>query len=326
MGAQPNLLQQQSRLHTHQGQVIMTGYSSLGTNNLRVLEFDDHPGNPSTNPSNSLPTSTPIKLETSIGTANSLMKYDTIAERIAFYHASLFSPVISTWCKAIDTGHFTTWPELTSAQVRKYLPHGSGPMIKGHMHQQRANLRSTQPKELSSDQAAIQAEDYHPTPITPLEPRTNFVFVQAERVTGYTYSNQTGKFIAPSRSGMNYILVLYEYDGNSVHAEPIKNRTAVEIKRAYALLIKLLQSHGLQPKLQFLDNEASELLIDFMQSKGIDHQLAPPHLHCRNAAKHAISTYKDHFIAGLSSTDPLYPLNLWDKLVEQSVITLSNLF
>eukprot|EP00978_Attheya_sp_CCMP212_P003910 scaffold8341_cov57-Attheya_sp.AAC.7 len=32
----------------------------------------------------------------------------TVADRVAFYHASLFSPTMSTWCKAIDAGHFTT--------------------------------------------------------------------------------------------------------------------------------------------------------------------------------------------------------------------------
>jgi hypothetical protein len=39
--------------------------------------------------------------------------------------------------------------------------------------------------------------------------------------------------------------------------------------------------------------------------------------------EHAISTFKDHFIASLCSTDPLYPLNLWDKLIPQSNITLN---
>jgi hypothetical protein len=124
---------------------------------------------------------------------------------------------------------------------------------------------------------------------------------------------------------MNYLLILYEYDGNSVHAEPIKNRTAAEIKHAYALILELFKSRGLQPKLQILDNEASKLLIDYINEEGIDHQLAPPHVHRRNAAERTISTFKDHFIVGLSSTDKDYPLDLRDKLVPQSIITL-NLF
>jgi hypothetical protein len=176
-----------------------------------------------------------------------------------------------------------------------------------------------------SNQLVIHKEDYVPIPSSPPAQCTHYIFVKVKQVSGKTYSDQTGKFIAPSASGMNYILVLYEFDGNSVHAELIKNCTAREIKQAYALIVKLLQSRGLHPKLQFLDNEASEILIDFIQAKGIDHQLAPPHMHHQNAAEHAISTYKDHFIASLSSTDPAYPLDLRDKLIHQSVITL-NLF
>jgi hypothetical protein len=307
----------------YQDQIIMTGSRSSDTNHLWILELDGVM--PNSNPSNNTPVSAPPALEPTIGTAHSLMSYDTIAERIAFYHAALFSPVISTWCDAIDNGHFTTWPELTSAQVRKYLPHGSGPMIKGHLHQQRANLRSTKPKDTTPEQELLLRQDYGPKPLSPPEQRTHTIFVAIEEISGKSYSDQTGRFIAPSASGMNYLLVLYEYDGNSVHAEPIKNRTAAEIKRAYALILELLKSRGLQPKLQILDNEASKLLIDYINEEGIDHQLAPPHVHRRNAAERAISTFKDHFIAGLSSTDKDYPLDLWDKLVPQSIITL-NLF
>jgi hypothetical protein len=118
-------------------------------------------------------------------------------------------------------------------------------------------------------------------------------------------------------------LFFYEYDSNSIHAEPIKNRTAGELKRAYSTIVELLKSRGLHPHLQILDNEATKLLVDYITSQGIDYQLAPPHVHRRNAAEHAISTYKDHFIAGLCSTDKDYLLELWDKLIPQSVITLN---
>jgi hypothetical protein len=147
----------------YQDKVIMTGFHSLDTNNLCVLTINDSTTPSSPHPSNNLPSHAP---EPTIGTANIMMKYDTLAEHIAFYHAALFSPVISTWCDAIDNGHFTTWPGLTSAQVCKYLPRGSGPMIKGHLHQQHTNLWSTQPKELSIEQASLQHNNFHP-PIPP---------------------------------------------------------------------------------------------------------------------------------------------------------------
>ena len=58
----------------------------------------------------------------------------TVADQVAFYHATMFSPAISTWCKAINAGHLTTWPVLTSAQVHKHLP-TSAAKIRGHLDQ-----------------------------------------------------------------------------------------------------------------------------------------------------------------------------------------------
>jgi hypothetical protein len=132
----------------HQGCLLLTGHRSIDTNNLWLLQLDGILANqdqvliPARNQG---PITTKTN-EPTIGTANSMGANTTIADRIAFYHAAAFSPVISTWCDAIDNGQFTTWPELTSAQVRKHLPHGSGPMIKGHLHQQRSNLRFTKSK------------------------------------------------------------------------------------------------------------------------------------------------------------------------------------
>jgi hypothetical protein len=49
----------------------------------------------------------------------------------------------------------------------------------------------------------------------------------------------------------------------------------------------------------------------------------PPHCHRRNAAERAIRTFKEHFVAGLSSVDPAFPLHLWDRLLPQAEITLN---
>jgi hypothetical protein len=46
-------------------------------------------------------------------------------------------------------------------------------------------------------------------------------------------------------------------------------------------------------------------------------------VHQANAAKRAIRTFKNHFIAGLCSTNKLFPLNLWDQLLPQAEITLN---
>jgi hypothetical protein len=59
-------------------------------------------------------------------------------------------------------------------------------------------------------------------------------------------------------------------------------------------------------------------------NNNIAYQLVPPHCHRRNAAEHAIRTFKEHFVAGLSSVDPSFPMHLWDRLLPQAEIT-SNL-
>ena len=46
-------------------------------------------------------------------------------------------------------------------------------------------------------------------------------------------------------------------------------------------------------------------------------------MHCCNSAKRDIHTFKDHFIAGLWSTDPKYPVQEWDNLRPQATMTLN---
>jgi hypothetical protein len=49
----------------------------------------------------------------------------------------------------------------------------------------------------------------------------------------------------------------------------------------------------------------------------------PPHCHRRNATKRAIRTFRENFVAGISSVDPTFPLHLWDRLLHQAEITLN---
>ena len=64
---------------------------------------------------------------------------------VQYLHAACFSPVPSTWCKAIRRGYFATFPGLTEKLVQKHLPK-SDATTKGHQNQSRKNVRSTKPK------------------------------------------------------------------------------------------------------------------------------------------------------------------------------------
>ena len=267
--------------------------------------------------------------------ANSTISLQTLADRIAFYHASLFSPALSTWCRAIDGNLLSTWPDLTSAQVRKHPP-ASAAMIKGHLDQTRANQRSTKTiatfapttthttasasgPATDSPSTATAATNY----VEPTNDKTHLLFADFASDTGQIFTDLTGRFLQPSTSGHSALLVVYDYDSNYIHVEAMASKSGPEILAAYKRAHTLLTSRGLRPRLQRLDNEASTALQQFMHSEAVDFQLAPPHVHRRNAAERAIRTFKNHFIAGLCSTDKDFPLNLWDRLLPQALITLN---
>ena len=106
--------------------------------------------------------------------------------------------------------------------------------------------------------------------------------------------------------------------------ELLKSRTGPEIVRAHKSLFARLRKSGNQPKLHRLDNEASKALRDHLKhNQQVDYQLAPPHIHRRNAAERAIRTFKNHFIAGLCTCDPDFPLRLWDRLIPQAEISFN---
>jgi hypothetical protein len=189
----------------------------------------------------------------------------TIAETVAYAHATLFSPALSTLENALDNNFLTNFPGLTVDTLRRHIP-TSIPMDKGHMDQIRQNVRSTKPPRPQPEPDT----DPNPSPITI---KTHECYTAIYEPHGQIYSNQTGRFIVPSSSGNNYIMVLYDYDSNSIFAQPFKNRTAACILGACKTLQRHLTQAGLKPRLQRLDNECSQILKQFMHEQEVDFQL-----------------------------------------------------
>jgi len=289
----------------------------------------------------------------------------TPAELVAFSHAALFSPVLSTLVTALDRNYLSNFPGLSAQLVRKYPPQSIA-MVKGHLDQSRKNQRSTKmpsttPSSIPPPKSALpvstkivnvqspqgQHSPKIPSPIPSIlpSPVTEFTTSEADDTfptsepnnarthhcyasiitpaAGKIHTDQTGQFIIPSSTGNNYLLIVYDYDSNSILAEPIPRRTGPCILLAYQTVHARLVAAGLRPQLQRLDNECSEALKDFFTAESIDYQLVPPGMHRRNAAERAIRTFKNHFIAGLCSVDKHFPLHLWDKLVPQAEATLN---
>jgi hypothetical protein len=248
----------------------------------------------------------------------------TPAQLVAFAHAALFSPALSTLVRALEEHYISGFPGLSSKLLRKYPPQ-SVPMVKGHLDQSRQNQRSTKPQTNTAATATTGDEtddDFFPS-ATADGLKTHFCYAACMESTGKIFTDQTGRFILPSSTGNNQLLVLYDYDSNFIHAEPMKSKSGPEILAAYKRAHKMLCTAGLRPKLQRLDNECSESLKEFMTAENVDFQLVPPLVHRRNAAERAIRTFKNHFIAGLCSTAKDFPLHLWDRLLPQALLTLN---
>jgi hypothetical protein len=245
--------------------VLLTSTRSPSTNGLWTLD----PIVPITTP----PVEQSSPIISSVNTMfHTTLAHDTIDNRIAFYHASLFSSYLSTWCQAIDAGHFTTWPGLTSSAARKYPPQ-STPMYQGHLDQVRANIWSTRlPASLMQQPTTDADTAADMAPSAEDNTRTILIYTDCHCTTSMVYTDPTGKFLVPSVSGNQYVLVVYEYHSNYIHAEPMIYRTAPSIIADYQQNITFLQSGGFKPLLQRLDNEATGALQEFLAVSEIDFQ------------------------------------------------------
>jgi hypothetical protein len=132
---------------------------------------------------------------------------------INYLHAACFSPVKSTWIKAIKNGIFLSWPGLNEHSVEKYLSKSTS-TTKDHLNQQRQNVRTTKIKE---------AQQLDPDTDQDHGIKTQYIYA-ATIDAGQIYTDQTDRFPVVSSKWNKYIMVLYDYDSNAILAKPIKNR------------------------------------------------------------------------------------------------------
>jgi hypothetical protein len=200
---------------------------------------------------------------------------------------------------------------LTEDAINKHLKLTTATAI-GHMNQWRQNIRSTSKAPIDKQQS----------PDTDLGTKIHLVYTGVVD-RGQLFTDLTGNFPVRSRKGNSYVMVCYIYDCNYIEVIPMKSRFALEWVTAYDSIHQELTIKGFKPKLQTLDNEASTDLRNFFTVNDIAYQLVPRHRHRRNAAERAIRTFKEHFVAGISSDDPSFPIHLRDRLLSHAEITLN---
>ena len=209
--------------------------------------------------------------------------------------------------KAIINNQFSTWPRLTAKRVQNLLP-DSVATAKGHLKRKRKNLHSTKLKNNNQPTVDI-TNDLFPEK----QQRTGAAFVaffQADPTKNTAYTNLTGKFLVTSTTGSKYIFILYHYDTNSILAETMHNHLDEEALRVYNVIYDFLADRGYPITLNIMDNEASVAVKRQIIKTGAEYQLVEPQNHRVNAAERAIQMFKHHFIAGLCSTDPKFPIAL----------------
>jgi hypothetical protein len=226
----------------------------------------------------------------------------------------MFQPCQINMDHGNKNGNFSCWPGLTEHAVEKHFSKSTS-ATKGHLNQQRQNARTTKMK----DAKLIVTE-----PDIDHGIKTQFVYASTIDA-GQINTDQTGRFRVVSRKGNKYIMILYDYDINAILAQPIKDRTAPELLKAFQVMEQELVTRGLKPKLVKLDNDASKLLKTYLHQQDITFQLVPPYSHRPNSAERAIRSFKDHLIAGLCSTDKSFSMHLWGRLLPQAVMTLNML-
>ena len=156
---------------------------------------------------------------------------------------------------------------------------------------------------MQSTSKQIDLDDSFPPQPVPNEPsHESLSLLVPYESTNKAYHDLTGRFPHKSSRGYEYLLITYDFDSNAILAEPLKNRTGLEIKRAWTLTYTKLPTRGSIPKLYILDNEISSSLKSALKKHNCTYQLVPPHVHRRNAAERAIRTFKEIFLAILAST------------------------
>jgi hypothetical protein len=150
----------------------------------------------------------------------------SMKQSIRYHHAAAGYPPEETWTNAIKAGNFNTWPGLTATAVRCHFPE-SDKTQKGHMKKQRQNVRSTKIK--------VENKSTREKPLS-REKKMHDVYIKIHNASDMMHSDQTGHFPATLSSGNRYIMVLVEVDGNYIDAEPMKNRSAGSMIKAYLTL------------------------------------------------------------------------------------------
>ena len=237
--------------------------------------------------------------------AASVQQCDTAGDRVEFFSRTFASAAESTLMNAVKK-KWIKFPGITSRVLTRHRhrlrTHESAA---GHLDQVHQNHRPAI-RNTSSD-------IINPKPVTVVTQ------VYEER----NHMDATGRFPVVSHQGHQYMLIMYSEGSNYIKVVAMKDRTKQSYLHAHREGTAWFEQRGYAPTFQRMDNETSIEFSNYLQSKNIQVDLAPPHMHRRNKAERAIRTWKNHFIATLAGVDPSFPMCVWNELIPQAEITVN---
>ena len=245
----------------------------------------------------------------------------TIPQLMRYLHACAGFPTTDTWIHAINRGYFITWPGLTAARVRLYLPKSEETAL-GHQKLVRQGIRSTSKGGHTSKGATneqITSKDVG------RKRHVEACSVPVTELKGIIGTDQTGRFPITSARGHKYVFLLCDVDTGHIQAIPIRSRKKGELTRAFKEAYEELVACGFEPVLHRIDHETSDELLKAIKEKGLTYEIMPPKNHRRNPAERAIQTFKGHFISVLNGLDRDFPKEQWDLIMPQVNMTLNML-
>ena len=134
---------------------------------------------------------------------------------IRYNHSTMCLPVKETWCKATNSGNYSTWPWLTVDLARRHFPDVEE-TVKLTTSQKIKNIRSTKTENNDKTKLTINATKRL------IKSKEEHDFL---RYSSKMCSDQTGKFPYVSRNGNQCLMIVIVIDANVVLAAPFKNKT-----------------------------------------------------------------------------------------------------
>jgi hypothetical protein len=112
-------------------------------------------------------------------------------------------------------------------------------------------------------------------PTTLPHQKKNDILITEHEVKFLMYAD-SGLFPAVSSLGNKYIMILHHVNSNLSWLEAMQNQLGGKLILERALALAQMQRHGLIPKHQILDNQASAEYKATIESSGMTYELVPP--------------------------------------------------